>query len=1517
VGTKVDALWRGSEEPVTLSCGLAVTGIGVHVGQLTTGDRFEKALFDGGVVGQPAPTRVGAGDEATVGVAVEALRDAGLVGGEVAVVVVAATTTAPTAEDLAARCQLAGPARTVTAGQAGVVTALVTANDLLAEPAVAGVLIVAVGAADVAGAVVVCRQGEPGRGGYVRLDAVGLCYPEAPGSGLVGTGGVAASLTGAARAAIAAAGIRAADVEYLDAVGGAGEGWPAEVAALAKVYPAGDTSVAWGGAATTRGPGVANPAELMLGLIRTVLCLRHGYLPGTAGWRGPEADLAEVLATSGLYVPDTSRPWLRSRIHGRRHAAVVCADPGGARGQLVLSAASTASAWGRATPVAWRRAGGPVVLPIAAEHAEGLLAAIEEYRDRLDGDVDGFALARQASLRLPGRGLRLVVIGQDPVALRYQLELAASDLPKVLAEGGEWSTPAGSYFTAHPIGPEGKVALVYPGAFSSYPGLGRDLFRAVPGLLDQYEESTDQPARSFRQAALYPRTQSFLDQRELMTREAQLRADIPTMFMSGISLGYLLTDLVRDVLRVPVHGGLGYSLGEFSMLFASGALQNAGRGDELIADALVLRERLGGSYQTVRELWQIPADVADAEVWASFVLLTSERELRAVGQRYDRVYLTQINSPDELVIAGDPAQCRALIAEVGCLSSRAPGGLVMHCPVVDPEIAALSRLSDFPPGDAGDLELFSGYDYAPMPRLERRRLSERVTSTMRAPFDFPRLIRAAYRRGFRYFIEVGPGAACSRWVHDTLGQSPHVASPTDRRGVSAATTIARLSARLISHGVPVDLSTLVGQDRETPTPWTEDHDMAPAGISADPDEIGFHGDSEPFLPWSAPAAGAPDPTSTAAGIVHELREQVLATHAGVMATHRLMQSIVLDRTEARLTSVLPAPTRPEPARSAGPVSARGPGAGPARARRRVGGCKPLAYTEKNFLTGVDLATLAAGRPGEVFGSSHAQDRGVNSRLLLADGEPVLLDEVSIDSLGGRNGLGTISARLGTDLDQLTPPATDLLVAGAAQALRVYLLHQGMHLTLPDAGFQLVGEPSTTVDTPAGTSAGGGIRYDVEVTRLTLLPRPTVTATVRVSRGAQPLLRIDDLGVRVAEHPGSPYRQGPGGVGAFLGRRSARGEPMLLTELHLAHAARGDLGIAMGPEFDVYRDSRAPYIPNGDLQFVDRVVSVTGTRGDLKPGAEMVCEYDSPADAWYYQENSYPHMPNLVYMETSLQAAIFLGYYLGATLDQPKECYSIRNLDGRATLIKDIDLRGKTIRHHSTLLMTCAVTGAVLQNFSYELSADGEVFYTGESLFGYFSASALANQVGLDNGQYAPPWIEATLVAPDPIRRGELPRSSTIDDHLRVPGGRFHLVDQVELVVGGGRHGAGYLHGRHAVRPDEWYFDCHFHRDPVMPGSLGVEAVLQALRWFVLDQGLADGLEQPRFAMATGVEMSWKYRGQILRCDGEMRFDVHIKEIRRKTDVVLVIADADLWKPGLRIYELKDVALEVRSASTGY
>ncbi|BBB00135.1 putative polyunsaturated fatty acid synthase PfaB and C [Actinacidiphila reveromycinica] len=1872
---------------------------------------------------------------------------------------------------------LTGPSFTVSSDGSGTVEALEIARLLLLDPGIEAVLVGAVDLAgsaenlllrpDVveaagltfgegargrrigegAGAVVVTRSGESAGTVYARLDSIAVRHA-APAGGVLPEAD-AEPLAAAAAAALAGAGITAADVGYVEAhAGGTAVQDRAELAALARVYPSGGGSVALGSAKAQIGD--AGCAAAMAGLIRTALCLHHGYLPGTSGWVRPAEDLDADFAASALYVPAESRPWLRTAKGARRYAAIDLIGAGGTHGHLVLSADTTR---GAVAATDWQRAGGPLLLPLGADSAGELVASVERHRDLLAGGADPYELARTAAAALDGRRLRVVLVGRDGAELQAQARLAAGDLPGALARGDEWATPAGSFCTPRPIGPDGKVALVYPGAFNSYPGLGQDFFRAFPGLLDRFEAQADEPSRLFRAEQLYPRTQVAPQRRDLMQLETRLGDDIPFMLATGTSFAILYTELVRDVLGVTAHGGFGYSLGESSMLFATGGWLPAGRRDDLISGTPIFRDRLCGPRRTVREQWGLPDSTPDKDVWSTHVLLSAEEPVREALARHDRVHLTHVNTPGELVIAGDPAQCAALIRELGCPAARSPVNVVMHNPVVDVELDGLAGLNDYPTGSIGDLELFSAYDYQAIRDLDRERVSRRIAHTLRSTIDFPRLVRTAYDRGFRYFLEVGPSATCSRWVRDTLGDAPHVAASIDRRGVPATKSVAQMVARLVGHGLPVDLTALLGPEAgpdrgagrragarrfrvgggdpmptriargvaaalaaATPTapspagapavpgvpapavagagsaavpaprpsgaraaagtpaphgepavaadPGAAEQTAAPAAgplpaqlpptvpvlsappeepalmpadpTLADPEVIAFDGDPITFLPWApaapaepapyaaaaaaaagggrpgalAPAPAAPAPASAAAagpaavpavreaaapgaapartaaagpaptpaaGLIRELRAQMLATHTVVMETQRVLQSATLDRAEALLDpassaapaapvrpapprqaapqAVPPAPVRrslpaaasapvpalppagsapapagtapaapvppPAPAPAGAPVSAPAAGSpartgviwdeadllefatgsvakvfGPefevidsyakrvrlpaqpyhfvtrvtalkgttgvfqpatitteydvpedawyavdggvppavtveagqcdlllvsylgidfrnkgervyrlldsslifrgglprtgqtlrydisidrfvhqgdttifffsyfcyadgelilelkdacagffsqqeldtplgvvitekeraARAALPRGYFKPLAYTDKNHLTTADLELLAQGRPGDVFGPHHAQAPGINPALRLPDERLRMVDDVTVDRTGGPRGLGKLVAT-----KQLQPDAWyfachfpddpvlagSLVAEGAVQLLQIYLLHQGMHLTLPDARFQTMTDLRIDVQVRGQiTPAHSEIRYEVEVMELTLLPRASVVADILVYLGDKPVIRMRNLGLQVREKEGTPYRPEVGGFPAFLGRTNRSGEPAMINEMHLAHAAKGDLGVAMGPEFDIYRTSRAPYIPNGDFQFVDRVMSLEGTRGDLSPGSVMVCEYDSPADAWYYRQNSSPYMPNCVYMESSLQAAIFLGYYLGATLGKPQEQYAIRNLDGRATLVKDIDLRGRTIRHTSKLLMTSAVSGAVLQNFSYELSADGEVFYTGESLFGYFSAAALANQAGLDNGRFVPPWIEQEQVPAERVREIALPAgapafSDPTGGELHLPADNFALVDRVELVADGGRHGAGYVHGYRQVRPDEWYFDCHFHRDPVMPGSLGVEAVLQALRLFVMETGLADGIEQPRFAMAEGVEMSWKYRGQILRNDGEMQFDTHVKEVRREADRLLVIADADLWKPGLRIYELVDVAIEVR------
>jgi 3-hydroxymyristoyl/3-hydroxydecanoyl-(acyl carrier protein) dehydratase len=589
---------------------------------------------------------------------------------------------------------------------------------------------------------------------------------------------------------------------------------------------------------------------------------------------------------------------------------------------------------------------------------------------------------------------------------------------------------------------------------------------------------------------------------------------------------------------------------------------------------------------------------------------------------------------------------------------------------------------------------------------------------------------------------------------------------------------------------------------------------------------------------------------------------------------------------------------------------------------RDGQFKPLARTAKTSLSAADIAQLGRGEIAAVFGPAFDQG-GLNPSLRLPSGDLLMVDEVTrLDRAGGRAGLGAVTAvkRLVPDAWYFTSHFPDdpvlagsLVAEGAVQLLQTYALSVGLHLCLPDSRFQPVPGLETEVKVRGQiTPEHREIRYEVEIVDIGLLERPYLVADVLVYLGDKPVISITGLGIRIEEQPGSPYRPGDGGVvTSDLGRRNALGERAMLSEFHMAHAAKGDLATAMGTEFEIYRTVRAPYIPNGDFLYVDRVMGLSGERGRIKPGAVMITEYDSPPEAWYYGENGDPFMPNFVYMESSLQAAILLGYYLGATLGHPDREYAIRNLDGHATLVRAVDLRGKTIRQTSTLLSSQAVPGAILQRFKYELATDGEVFYTGESLFGYFTEQALATQVGLDAGKYLAPWLDQQQPAPAGLRTVDLAAVRDRTAGPRMPQRRLALLDRLDVVPGGGVHGKGYLRAHRAIRPEDWYFERHFYRDPVMPGSLGVEAIIEAVRAYVLELGLADGIADPVFALAPGVDLAWKYRGQILRGDREMDVELHMKDVRTDDGRLVLIGDASLWKPGLRIYELENLAVEVR------
>jgi 3-hydroxymyristoyl/3-hydroxydecanoyl-(acyl carrier protein) dehydratase len=356
--------------------------------------------------------------------------------------------------------------------------------------------------------------------------------------------------------------------------------------------------------------------------------------------------------------------------------------------------------------------------------------------------------------------------------------------------------------------------------------------------------------------------------------------------------------------------------------------------------------------------------------------------------------------------------------------------------------------------------------------------------------------------------------------------------------------------------------------------------------------------------------------------------------------------------------------------------------------------------------------------------------------------------------------------------------------------------------------------------------------------------------------------------------------------------------LLFSTEDLKEFAEGDVVKCLGQNYSVYDKRRSPRIPNGDLLLISRVLAIRGKPGQFHLKANITSEYDVPKKEWYLSENEETDYqpPISICLEVALQPCGFLSAYMETPLCFPDEDYYFRNLDGKASYIRRLDVRGKTIRVHAELEKTIFSGTTIIQDFYFELLCGDLVFFKGRSSFGYFPAHIMAAQVGLDKGEPTKPWLLREMPS-------ENFRTISINGD-GLPGGRLRLIDNVIIEQHGGIHKAGYAYSKRSISAEDWYFACHFYQDPVMPGSLGIEAIVQAMTVLMLSEEKS----KPTVYIAIGQEIEWKYRGQVLQENKEIQVEVHIQDIQIHDSVKYCSGEASLWADDKRIYEIHNLTL---------
>ena len=145
---------------------------------------------------------------------------------------------------------------------------------------------------------------------------------------------------------------------------------------------------------------------------------------------------------------------------------------------------------------------------------------------------------------------------------------------------------------------------------------------------------------------------------------------------------------------------------------------------------------------------------------------------------------------------------------------------------------------------------------------------------------------------------------------------------------------------------------------------------------------------------------------------------------------------------------------------------------------------------------------------------------------------------------------------------------------------------------------------------------------------------------------------------------------------------------------------------------------------------------------------------------------------------------------------------------------------------------------------------------------------------------------------------------------RLPLPPMLMLDRITHISSeGGAFGKGELRAELDIRPDLWFFDCHFEGDPVMPGCLGLDAMWQLVGFYLVWLGL----EGRGRALGVG---KVKFSGQVLPTAKLVTFQLDIKRvISRKLN--MAIADGTMSVDGREIYTAEDLRVGLFTSTDNF
>ncbi|QSX38278.1 PfaB family protein [Shewanella sedimentimangrovi] len=463
-----------------------------------------------------------------------------------------------------------------------------------------------------------------------------------------------------------------------------------------------------------------------------------------------------------------------------------------------------------ATPLCGRNSGinsgsngaQPYVLPVPLPEPDWpsiqrRLSATQQKLAAIDSTDELHALINQALdalAQVPDHRC-LVLMGQDKAELIAEADALSWGIAQSFRDDKELTSPCGSAFSPSPVGDKG-LALVFPGVGTASHGMLAGLHLPFGEFFEQLEQQLHGQGLNGLDDILRPSALSY-------------RPSLAEQAVAGVGASYVLYKLLEKLGIRPAFA-LGYSMGEAAMAAALGLWQNPFALVNETLQSSLFTEEVSGSLRAVRRLWreqeEAQSDDLDGEIhWQNLVVRLPAAAIRPHLAEFPRAYIAIAQGPST-VLAGDEAQCKALVKRLGKRALTGELVTAMHTPVAQALHDHIRAFYTRPTTemDSAALPQLLWANAEPQGKLDAEAIGGAIAACFSEELDFGALVTRARKQGARIFVEVGAGRQTSGLI-EAIGDAENknlLALPTEGQG---GKTLLKTLARLLAHGVSMDL----------------------------------------------------------------------------------------------------------------------------------------------------------------------------------------------------------------------------------------------------------------------------------------------------------------------------------------------------------------------------------------------------------------------------------------------------------------------------------------------------------------------------------------------------------------------------------------------------------------------------------------------------------------------------------------------------------------------------------------